>query len=266
MDPTGSVHEGLVNAAPVVLAGESVASMVRAAERVCGTPDLLLAIVGGFAVTCQLGRVHRATGDVDMVADELATASAGGSSARALVELGIARPDPGGKDDRVFVDGTKLEIIGTQELHEGVGEIDSTLDRLFLLGHRWALVTAEPTRVSVAATSIDVTLPIATPAALVATKLHAFCDRPRDEKRASDAYDIYRLVEIHDRDGAIASALNEGPCGLAEKVHELAVDKFVENAERVIRYMKVYGEPAWGEITAEDLRRVIGALVAALRT
>lgn len=254
-----------MNATPVVLAGESVASMVRAAERACGTPDLELAIVGGFAVTCRLGRVHRATGDVDMVADELAGVSAGGSSARALVELGIARPDPGGKDHRVFVDGTKLEIIETQELHEGVDEIDSTLDRLFLLGHRWALVTAEPTRVMVAGTSIDVTLPIATPAALVATKLHAFCDRPRDEKRASDAYDIFRLVEAHDADGSVAAAINDGPRGLAEAVHELAADKLVENAERVVRYLKVYGEPVWGEISSDDIRRVLGSLVARLR-
>ena len=253
-----------MNAVPVVLAGESVAAMVRAAKRACGTPNLPLAIVGGFAVTCRLGRVHRATGDVDMVADELATIGAGGSSARALVQLGIARSDPGGKDHRVFVDGTKLEIIETQDLHEGVDEIDSTLDRLFLLGHRWALVGAEPTRVTVAGTSIDVILPIATSAALVATKLHAFCDRPRDEKRASDAYDIFRLLEAHDADGQIATAIKDGPSGLPEAVNELAADKLVDNAERVVRYLKVYGEPVW-EINTDDLRRVVGSLVARLR-
>lgn len=255
-----------MNATPVVLAGESVASMVRAAERACGTPNLPLAIVGGFAVTCRLGRVHRATGDVDMVADELATVGARGSSARALVELGIATADPGGRDHRVFVDGTKIEIIETQDLTDGVNGIDSVLDRLFLLGHRWAYLAAEPTRITVAGTAIDVMLPVATPAALVATKLHAFCDRPRDEKRASDAYDIFRLVEIHDRDGAIASAMNDGIPGLADAVRELATDKFVDGAERVVRYLKTYGEPVWAEITADDLRRVIGALVTALRT
>lgn len=197
-----------MNATPVVLAGESVASMIRAAERACGAPDLRLAIVDGFAVTCRLGRVHRSTGDVDMVADELATVGARGLSSRALVELGIARPDPGGKDNRVFVDGTKLEIIETQDLHEGVDEIGSTLDRLFLLGRRWALVGAEPTRVTVAGTS---------------------------------------------------------PRGLAESVHELAADKLVENAERVVRYLKVYGEPVWSEISGDDIRRVFGSLVVRLR-
>ena len=176
------------------------------------------------------------------MADELATVGATGSSARALVELAIARPDPGGKDHRVFVDGTKLEIIETQDLHEGIDEVNSTPSRLFLLGHRWALVGAEPTRVTVAGTSIDVVLPIATSAALVATELHAVCARPRDETRVSDAYDVFRLLEAHDADGGIASAINDGPRGLAEAVNELAADRLVENAERVVRYLKVYGE------------------------
>jgi hypothetical protein len=45
--------------------------MVRAAERAHSIPDLRLAIVGGLAVTCRLGHVHRATGDVDAVVDDV---------------------------------------------------------------------------------------------------------------------------------------------------------------------------------------------------
>lgn len=232
MDSARSVHEGMVTDSPVILVGDAVAGMVRAAARTCADPHLSLAVIGGFAVTCRLGRVHRATGDVDMVADELATVAAGGSSAHALVELGIAKADPGGRDHRVFVDGTKIEIIETQDLSDRVSDIDSVLDRLFLLAYRWAYLTAEATRVMVAGTDIDVTLPVATPAALVATKLHAFCDRPRDEKRASDAYDIFRLVEIHDRDGGIARAMNNGIPGVAEVVRQLATDKLDERSDR----------------------------------
>jgi hypothetical protein len=254
-----------VNTTQIVLAGEPAASMALAAERACAVPELPLAIIGGFAVTCRLGHVHRATGDVDAVADELATVGAEGSSAQALVERGIARRDPGGRDHRVFVDGTKLEIIDTQALTDDVDDIESALDRLFLLGHRWALDSAELLRITVAGSDSDVMLPIATPAALVATKLHAFCDRPRDEKRASDAYDIFRLVESYDRDGGVADTLNKGPRGLAEVVHELAAERLVESAERVIRYLKVYGEPIWSEISAADIRRVLGSLVSRLR-
>jgi hypothetical protein len=110
-------------------------------------------------VTCRLGHVHRATGDVDAVADELATVGTEGSSAQALVDRGIARADPGGREHRVFVDGTKLEIIDTQALTDDVDDIESAPDRLFLLGHRWALDSAEPLRITVAGTDIDVTLP-----------------------------------------------------------------------------------------------------------
>ncbi len=253
-----------MNTTQIVLAGEPVASMTLAAARACAVPELPLAIIGGFAVTCRLGHVHRATGDVDAVADELATVGAGGSSAQRLVDRGIAQPDPSGRDHRVFIEGTKLEIIDTQPLAEGVDGIESGVDRLFLLGHRWALESAEPLRVTVAGTDIDATLPVATPAALVATKLHAFCDRPRT-KSASDAYDVFRLVERYDREGRIATAMHTGPRGLAKVVRELAAERFVDDAERVTRYMKVYGEPSWSEITAVDIRRVLGALVARLQ-
>lgn len=254
-----------MNTTHIVLVGGPVASMTFAAQRACAVPELPLAIIGGFAVTCRLGHVHRATGDVDGVADELATVGAEGSSAQALVERGIAQSDPGGRDHRVFIDGTKLEIIETQALNDDVDDIESAPDRLFVLGHRWALDSAELLRITVAGTDVDVTLPVATPAALVATKLHAFCDRSRDEKRASDAYDIFRLIESYDREGDVVAALNDGPHGLAEVVRELAAEQLVENAERVIRYLKVYGEPVWSEISAADIRRVLGSLVDRLR-
>src|SRR5215217_2312820 len=90
-------------------------------------------------------------------------------------------------------------------------------------------------------------------AALVATKLHAFCDRQRDEKRTSDALDIYRLLETQDRDGEVAIATNGGPRGLAEVVREVIVERFVDGATRIVRYLKAYGDPAWPEITADDL-------------
>jgi hypothetical protein len=48
-------------------------------------------------------------------------------------------------------------------------------------------------------------------------------------------------------------------------VHELAAERLVESAERVIRYLKVYGEPIWSEISAADIRRVLGSLVDRLR-
>ncbi len=248
----------------VVLAGDAVAQMVRAAARANDVPGLRLAIIGGIAVTCRLGHVHRATGDVDAVVDDIVGLAAD-SGAQLLVEAGIAEPDPGNRAHRVFIDGTKLEIIDTQALPPDVTEIAAPFPRLFVLGHRWALESSEPLRVVVAASDVDAILPVAMPAALVATKLHAYCDRQQDEKRASDAYDIYRLVEIRDRDGALAEATNDAPPGLAEVVREVIVERFVDGAARVVRYLKAYGDPGWPPIDTDDLRRVIGSFSSQLR-
>ena len=83
-----------------------------------------------------------ATGDVDAVVDEV-VGLATGSGAQLLVEAGIAEPDPGDRAHRVFIDGTKLEIIDTQALPADVSDIGAPLHRLFVLGHRWALESAE---------------------------------------------------------------------------------------------------------------------------
>ena len=34
---------------------------------------------------------------------------------------------------------------------------------------------------------------------------------------------------------------------------------------RAVRYLKVYGEPFWDEISSDDIRRVFGSLVVRLR-
>jgi hypothetical protein len=254
-----------VSAPSVVLAGDAVAQMVRAAERAHGVPGLRLAIIGGLAVTCRLGHVHRATGDVDAVADDIVGLAAD-SGAQLLVEAGIAEPVPGDRAHRVFIDGTKLEIIDTQALPADISDIGAPLPRLFVLGHRWALESAEPLRLAVAASDVDAILPVAMPAALVATKLHAYCDRQQDEKRASDAYDIYRLLETRDREGAVADAVNNGPGGLAAVVREVMVERFVDDAARVVRYLKTYGDPGWPPIDADDVRRVVGSFTSRLRS
>jgi Nucleotidyl transferase AbiEii toxin, Type IV TA system len=253
-----------VTAPSAVLAGDAVAQMVRAADRACRVPNLRLAIIGGLAVTCRLGHVHRATGDIDAVVDEVVSVTAD-SGAQLLVEAGIADPDPDSPGHGVFVDGTKLEIIDTQALPANVSDIESPLPQLFILGHRWALESAAPLRVVVAPSNVEALLPVATPAALIATKLHAFCDRQRDEKRASDAYDIYRLLETQDRGGEVAEATNDGPSGLAAIVGEVMAERFVDGAARVVRYLRTYGDPAWGDINSADLRRIVESFISRLR-
>jgi len=247
----------------VVLTGDAVAAMIRAAERAVSVPDLRLAIIGGMAVTCRLGGVHRATGDVDAVADEV-VGLAVESGAQLLVDAGIAVPDPTERHHRVFIDGTKVEIIDTQELPADVTDLPQ-LDQLFVLGHRWALESAELLRVAVTGVDVDVVLPVATPPALLATKLHAFCDRQHEEKKASDAYDIYRLLETYDHEGGMAAATRGGPVGLADVAQDVLDRRFVDDATRVVRYLKTYGDPAWPAIESDDIHRVVGAFTTRLR-
>jgi hypothetical protein len=251
-----------VTVGTIALTGDAVAAMVRAAARAVSVPDLRLAIIGGLAVTCRLGGVHRATGDVDAVADEV-VGLAVESGAQLLVEAGIAEPDPTERHHRVFIDGTKVEIIDTQELPPDVTDLPE-LNQLFVLGHRWALESADLLRVVVTGSDVDVALPVATPPALVATKVHAFCDRQAEPKRASDAYDIYRLLETYDHDGRIADATLRGPHGLAAVMHHVLDRRFVDDATRVVRYLKAYGDPGWPAIESDDIRRVVGAFTARL--
>jgi hypothetical protein len=248
-----------------VLLAESAAAMVHAADLANSVDGLRIAIIGGFAVTCRLGHVHRATGDVDAVADEGVDLAAN-SSAQLLVEAGVADPDPtpSGRDHRVWVDGTKLEIIDTQPLTGEASDVESPLPRLFVLGHRWALDRAETIAVQVAGSAGAVVLPVALPAALVTTKLHAFCDRQAEAKRASDLYDIYRLLEAYDREGALARAVDDGPSGLAAVVREVTVSRILGAGTRAIRYLRTYGDPAWPDITQDDLQRVVGVFVDGL--
>ena len=207
--------------------------------------------------------MHRATGDVDAVADEVVHVAAS-SGAQVLVDAGVATRDPAGHEERVYIDGARLEVIDTEPLPDDVSDIEA-LPRLFVLAHRWALESAGPMRVRVAGTDVETELPIAMPAALVATKLHAYCDRQLDDKRASDVYDIYRILETRDAGGEVADAINDGPSGLAEVVGELMRERLVDDAVRANRYLQAYGDPAWGDISSEDLRSVAGSLTDRLR-
>jgi hypothetical protein len=247
----------------IALTGDAVAAMIRAAERAVSVVHLRLAIIGGMAVTCRLGGVHRATGDVDVVADEV-VGLAVESGAQLLVDAGIAEPDPTERHHRVYIDGTKVEIIDTQALPADVTDLPQ-LDQLFVLGHRWALESAEPLRVVVTGSDVDAVLPVATPPALLATKIHAFFDRQQDEKKASDAYDIFRLLETYDRDGGIAASTLRGSGSVATVVQDVLERGFVADATRVVRYLKTYGDPGWPAIDSDDIRRVVGAFTTRLR-
>ena len=79
-------------------------------------------------------------------------------------------------------------------------------------------------------------------------------------KRASDAYDAYRLLAAHDRDGSIARELATALDGLGEWCVSRAREVFDINAGQTRRWLAV-GSPEMAAVSIDELRTV-GTLFA----
>lgn len=241
---------------PIVLAGAedgNAARLVHATARLGEAHLGPHALIGGLAVMCRLAAVHRATQDVDTVTETTAP------TAVEVITSSIGTPDPA-NPGRVFVDGVTIDVIDTESFrHEDLDGLDPG-DRLFVVSHRWALDTATDTEL--VAGDASASIRVATPPALVAMKSGALLGgRTREpRKRASDLYDLYRLVLEYDRNGGIADVLTAAPFGLGPLVGEALRSRVVEEPERAIRWL-LDGGPEMNAVTPDDLRDVIGPLV-----
>ena len=154
------------------------------------------AIVGGFAVMLRLASAHRVTEDLDTVA----WTSDGTSDLpiRILMQQGATRSRNG-----VDLGSTHIDLIAVSD-YDPEQLPDDPKDAMFVVSHSFALATATPIDVETLDTLHDVaaraTAQVATSAALIAMKLGAADQRRGDSlnKRASDAFDIYRLLAEHD--------------------------------------------------------------------
>lgn len=115
----------------------TVSRLVRTATTLFDTPRFRqAALVGGLAVTIRLATVHRATNDVDTVSE--------GAGPRDLALQYLGDRDAAEKN-RIEVDGVKVDVMETWPLPDDSGDLpDDDLDRLFVVGHRWALDSAAP--------------------------------------------------------------------------------------------------------------------------
>lgn len=244
-----------------------LAGLVRAAGLVVEHAGARVVVVGGLAVKCRLATAHRATADVDVVAGEPEVLAQGRSVAQNLIEAGVARAGPGNMASRVDISGTKVEIIETEPLDVAkAGDVESASDRLFVLSHRWALETATPCTIKVLGTGIAAEVPVATTASLVATKLHAIEDRKEDRKRASDAWDLYRLLDAHLWSGVLPAAFSDAPGDCLELVEESLQRVFRSEVTRTRRWLVAYGDPTWAaQATEENLVRLAEDFGAAVR-
>lgn len=216
-----------------------------------------VALIGGMAVLCRVpSGPQRATQDVDVVSEESAEIVAlSGIAADNLLRTNLARRDPTSTSTRLLFGDTKVEIIETMALTPAdVADVEPERARLFVLAHRWALDSATACTITILTTDVSETVPVATAAALVAMKLHSIQDRTDDRKRASDAWDLYRLLESHNRSGDISRAFAGGPETLGELAATALQRLFVTAATQTRRWVVGFGEPSWPDLlTAEAL-------------
>ena len=103
---------------------------------------------------------------------------------------------------------------------------------------------------------IRATIRVATPGALLAMKLHAIEDRrPAGgmDKRAGDAWDIYRILLDLDRTGAVRDEVGTVSSPLRRVVAEAIARILVTRAARTISWLKA-GDDRMAVITAEELQ------------
>jgi hypothetical protein len=248
---------------PIVLAGEAMVALIRAVTALGEAGLGPHAIVGGVAVAVRLGQAHRATADVDMVVDDTLPPDA----VTALLELPDAVRDAD-VDYRVWVGGTKIEVIPVARVSDSDLDGLTEMQTLFVAAHSFALFTATPVTVLAAAdTNVVATAPFATPAALVAMKLGAIQGRrlgAGQDKRAGDAWDLYRLLTDLDGDRAIRNALMAAPLPLRHAVRDAVAKVLIDGANRTRGWLRA-GDDRMAAVTAEEIRYVAQPLLDALR-
>ena len=241
----------------------SVSRLVRTASTLFARPGFgPAALVGGLAVTMRLATVHRATNDVDTVTD------GDGPRAIALEYLGDVKAR---ESDRVEIDGVKVDVMSTSPLPTDARELpDGDLDRLFVLGHRWALETAGELSVHVVTATSSSTEPVAlrvgTAPALVACKFHAIAGRrdARSEKRESDALDLVRLISDLVRAPAIADWFATAPFDLTALVSAQAERWLITDATRTALLINLSASGGDATMDPDDISAIGNLFVGML--
>lgn len=232
----------------VVLSGRRDGTTHREVELLASLPAELR-LIGGLAVMCRVGSPHRTTVDLDAVARDL------DGLHESIARLAVT--SPGGGQYR-FAGDMDLDVIDvapvpTDELVAELTDAGEALSDLELnvVSLTWAHDTATPLDV-VAVDELDgaplakaTDRLVASISGLVAMKATAIPLRAstRPEKRASDLYDLARLLLLPGDDRA---ALADMPTLLAGPVAARLQQWFVDDAgrDRTFRDIRRFDEPA----------------------
>ena len=232
----------------VVLTGRPGGTTARAVEVLAGLPPELR-LIGGLAVLCRVGVPHRATVDLDALARGLDRYDDAVRS--------VAVSSTGG-GQYVMAGRMELDVIDVSPesaaalVDQLVAHGDPTLTDLELnaVAHTWAHDTATAMDVSVVSDETHEPLArarrrlVASPAGLGAMKATTVPLRAssRPEKRASDLYDLGRLLAT----AAGIDGLAAAPDVLRRAVGERLVDWFVSprGRDRTFRDVRRFDEAA----------------------
>lgn len=233
---------------PVVLSGRRGGTTHRAVELLASLPAELR-LIGGLAVMCRVGMPHRATVDLDAVTRDLPGVH--GSLA------GLALTSAGG-GQYGFGDGLELDVIDVAPLPaddliaaldpDGAGLSDLELN---VVAHVWAHDHATPMDLVAVDDETGARLAeargrmVASSVGIVAMKATTIPLRAssRPEKRASDLYDLARLVVASPLPPAEVAAL---PGVVRTAVLTRLHGWFVDDAgrDRTYREVRRFDEPA----------------------
>lgn len=245
----------------VILTGPAMVPLVRAAAALAAEDLPPFAVIGGVAVTIRLGRVLRATADLDAVTDQRYTPTA--------LEILRGRKDAtydAVNPHTITISGAEVQFQDVEPVSEAdVSHLDDK-DLLYVAAHAHALVAATPVRLRAAGAHIEATVPVATAGALLATKLHAYLDRRRvagPDKRPGDLWDIYNLLLYASADAA--ADLAAGSPSLAHVVTTTVREQLVVGSARARSVLRLSNDERYQAITAEEIAYAAVTFLDSLR-
>jgi hypothetical protein len=214
-------------------------------------------LIGGLAVLCRVGVPHRATVDLDALARglagfetdlrRLAVSAAGGGQYRMAgdLELDVIDVSPGDAD----------QLAALLAAEGGLTDLE-----LNVVGHTWAHDTAGPVDLTVVSDADASVLAAATgrlvasPGGLVAMKATTAPLRAssRPEKRASDLYDLGRLVAETPGVAQLSSAPDLLRTAVLDRLAEWFVDP--RGRDRTFREVRRFDE---APLDLDDVSEVV---------
>jgi hypothetical protein len=248
----------------VVLSGRRGGTTHHSIELLATLPAELR-LIGGLAVMCRVGTPHRATVDLDAVARDLAGVHIG------LAELAVSATGGG---QYTFAGDLELDVIDVSAdpvealvAELGWPEVELSDLELNVVAHTWAHDTAteldlvavdEATGARLAAAPGRL---VASALGLVAMKATTVSLRAssKPEKRASDLYDLGRLVETGALHGIGFGAL---PVPLRDPIEARLEQWFVDDRgrDRTFRDVRRFDDPALDlDFVADRVERAAAA-------